>query len=134
MEHESSVLRQAETPGLGHIAYRVSAEDELDTISQLLADRILPVKEVRSGDERGQGRAVRTQDPLGFPIEFYYEVERVPRLLQQFHQYRGAHVMRIDHVNLHVPCPVLAKLRPEVAPPLPPHAAMPVKKRIPAAP
>ena len=43
------------------------------------------------------------QDPLGFPVEFYYAMQPAPRMLQKFDRYRGAQVMRIDHFNLHVP-------------------------------
>jgi catechol 2,3-dioxygenase len=102
-EHHSLILRQAETSGLGHIAYRVASGDDLDALTRFVQDRGIPNRIVESGEERGQGRALRIQDPLGFPVEFYFDVDRVPRLLQEFHRYRGAHVMRIDHVNLHVP-------------------------------
>jgi catechol 2,3-dioxygenase len=102
-EHHSLILRLADSPGLGHIGFRVSEEAELDALSETLEQHGLPILWIDPGHERGQGRAVRTQDPLGFPAEFYFEVERVPRLLQEFHLHRGAHIMRIDHVNLHTP-------------------------------
>jgi len=102
-EHHSLILRQAATPGLGHIAFRVASEDDLDQLAQLVAARGLPHRWIEPGAERGQGRALRIQDPLGFPVEFYHTVEPVERLLQRFDRQRGAHVMRIDHVNLHVP-------------------------------
>jgi len=102
-EHHSLVLRQAPSPGLGHIAYRVAGEEDLEELARLARDRGLPARRVGPGEERGQGRALRIQDPLGFPVEFYHEVERVERWLQRFHLYRGAQVMRIDHVNLHTP-------------------------------
>ncbi|HEU5424747.1 MAG TPA: 3,4-dihydroxyphenylacetate 2,3-dioxygenase [Nitrolancea sp.] len=102
-EHHSLVLRQAPSPGLGHIAYRVARDADLDLLEQLAAARGLPRRWVAPGEERGQGRALRIQDPLGFPVEFYHDVERVERLLQSFHRYHGPHVMRVDHFNLQVP-------------------------------
>lgn len=102
-EHHSLILRHAEQPGLGHIAFRVESEDDLEALRQLAEERGLPVRWIETEHERGQGRALRIQDPLGFPVEFYHEVERVERHLQRFELYRGAHVMRVDHVNLHVP-------------------------------
>ncbi|MDI3340897.1 MAG: 3,4-dihydroxyphenylacetate 2,3-dioxygenase [Sphaerobacter sp.] len=102
-EHHSLILAKAAAPGLGHIAYRVASEDDLTALHRLATARELPARWLQPGTERGQGQALRIQDPLGFPVEFYHEVERVPRLLQQFHLYRGTHVMRVDHVNLQVP-------------------------------
>ena len=55
------------------------------------------------GASSRQGRALRVHDPLGFPLEFFYEMEQVERLLQRYDLHRGAPIMRIDHVNLHVP-------------------------------
>ena len=55
------------------------------------------------GVELGQGPAVRVHDPLGFPLEFFYEMEHVECLLQRYDVYRGARITRIDHVNLYVP-------------------------------
>src|SRR6185436_10633941 len=56
----------------------------------------------------GQGRALRVQDPLGFPVEFYHAMTPAERLLQRFDVQRGAAVMRLDHFNLHVPDVALA--------------------------
>ena len=102
-EHHSLVLRRGATPGLGHFAFRVAADEDLLALEQLAHERGLPVRWIEEGVERGQGRALRIQDPLGFPVEFYHRVERVERLLQQYHRHRGTHVLRIDHVNVHTP-------------------------------
>lgn len=102
-EHHTFILRQAETPGVGHLAFRVEGNDDLDALQRLAVERELPHRWIEPGEEDGQGKALRIQDPLGFPVEFYHDVERVERNLQRFHVYRGPHVMRIDHFNLHVP-------------------------------
>ena len=63
----------------------------------------LPTRWVEPGEEAGQGRALRAQDPFGLPLEFFAEMQQAERLLQRFDLYRGAHVMRFDHFNCQVP-------------------------------
>ena len=91
------------TPAAAHLAYRVAAEGDLDRLAAFFQERGCPVRWVEAGEEPGQGRALRVQDPLGFPVEFFCRMERAERLLQRFDRYRGAHVLRLDHFNLHVP-------------------------------
>lgn len=101
--HHSLVLRQGGEPGVGHIAFRVESEEDLDRAEMFFARLGCPRRWIAPGAERGQGRALRVQDPLGFPIELVCEMEPAERLLQRFDLYRGAFPMRIDHVNLFVP-------------------------------
>jgi catechol 2,3-dioxygenase len=100
----SLVLRLAETPGVGHLAMRVASPDDLKEIERLHQAHSLPTRWIEAGSqERGQGRALRVQDPSGLPIEFFCEMEQRERLLQRFELYRGAHIMRLDHFNCQVP-------------------------------
>lgn len=101
--HHSLVLRRAESPGLGHIGFRVAHREDLEKAGAFFAARGDPLKWLEGGMEKGQGRALRVQDALGFPVEFYCEMDEVERLLQQFDRYQGARPMRIDHVNLFCP-------------------------------
>ncbi|MBX6340992.1 MAG: VOC family protein, partial [Thermomicrobiaceae bacterium] len=55
-EHHSLILRQAESPGLGHIAYRVAGEADLDALDALARARGLPARWLEPDAERGQGR------------------------------------------------------------------------------
>lgn len=100
--HHSLILRRGREPAVAHLAYRVASEADLDALA-----RYFQAKDIRTAwvmdQEPGQGRALRLQDPLGFPIEFFATMEREQRLLQRFDLHRGAQVMRIDHFNLHVP-------------------------------
>jgi len=100
--HHCLVLRQGPVPIVDHIAYRVASPDDLDLLARFYDSMQCPVRWVR-GSEAGQTTALRVQDPLGFTVEFFHEISQVGRLLQRFDLYRGAHVMRIDHFNLHVP-------------------------------
>jgi 3,4-dihydroxyphenylacetate 2,3-dioxygenase len=100
----SLILRKAESPGVGHIAFRVAAPDDLEKIADLYESHRLPTRWIEADTlEAGQGRALRAQDPSGLPVEFYHEMAQRERLMQRFDLYRGAHVMRIDHFNCQVP-------------------------------
>ncbi len=102
-EHHSLMLRKAATPGVSHLAFKVASEDDLGRLHVIARDARLPVRWVEKGQEPGQGRALRVQDPGGLPVEFYCEMELTERLLQRFDLYRGPHVMRLDHFNCQVP-------------------------------
>jgi catechol 2,3-dioxygenase len=99
--HHSLVLRAGTEPLVDHIAFRVSAPGDLEAIGRMYASCGCDVKGV-TDVELGQGQALRIDDPLGFPLEFFYEMEQVPCLLQRFDLHRGARIMRADHVNLYV--------------------------------
>ena len=99
----SLVLRKADTPGVGHIAFRVSDAADLDKLAKLYEEHRCPIKWVNAGFEEGQGKALRVQDPTGLPIEFFHEISQRERLLQRYDLYRGAEVMRLDHFNCQLP-------------------------------
>jgi 3,4-dihydroxyphenylacetate 2,3-dioxygenase len=101
--HHSLVLRLAESAGAGHLAYRVADGDDLEWLERFCRQAGLATRWVEPGEEAGQGRAVRVQDPLGLPLEFVAEMEPAERLLQRFDLYRGAQVQRFDHFNCQVP-------------------------------
>ncbi|MFS8641389.1 MAG: 3,4-dihydroxyphenylacetate 2,3-dioxygenase, partial [Symbiobacteriaceae bacterium] len=101
--HHSLVLRRAREPAVGHLAFRVADEADLEHLAAFFRSEGCPVRWLEAGEEPGQGRALRVQDPLGFPVEFFHAMEPAERLLQRFDRYVGAHIMRIDHFNLHVP-------------------------------
>ena len=102
-EHHSLVLRLADSPGVTHCAYRVAEPDNLDRLARRFEELGLTCRWLAPGEEVAQGRALRVQDPVGLPVEFYHEIEPVERLLQRFDLYRGPHVMRLDHFNCQAP-------------------------------
>jgi len=102
-DHHSLVLRQAPSPGVSHFAFRVAAPDDLERLHRHCVARGRPVRWIEAGEEEGQGKALRVQDPSGLPVEFYHEIDHVERQLQRFDLYRGPHIMRIDHVNVQIP-------------------------------
>jgi 3,4-dihydroxyphenylacetate 2,3-dioxygenase len=100
--HHSLILRKGQEPAVAHLAFRVASEEDLDALTRHFQAHGL-TSTWAEDVEPGQGRALRLQDPLGFPVEFFATMEREERLLQRFDLHRGAQVMRIDHFNLHVP-------------------------------
>lgn len=101
--HHSLALVRSERPGVTHLAYRVAAEADLPLLAGLAATSGLPRRWVEAGEEPGQGRALRVQDPGGLPVEFVHDLERAERLLQRFDLHRGARILRLDHFNCLVP-------------------------------
>lgn len=102
-EHHGFVLRQAASPGVSHLAFRVADPDDLGRLAALYEENGCPTQWVPEGFELGQGKALRVQDPTGLPLEFYHEMETRQWMLQRFDRYRGANVMRLDHFNCQVP-------------------------------
>jgi 3,4-dihydroxyphenylacetate 2,3-dioxygenase len=101
-QHHTFVLRQADSPGLGHIGFRVAGEDDLDRMKARFAELGLPARWA-GNDMLGQGRTLRVLDPLGFTIDYYAAIETVPWLVQHYHLHKGASPTRIDHVNVLTP-------------------------------
>jgi catechol 2,3-dioxygenase len=101
-DHHSLVLTKGDRAHVGHLAFRVRAPEDVDRIANYYTGLGCAPQIVSSRHELGQGRAVRVVDPLGFPLEYFFEIKRVERLLQRFDLYRGSQIMRIDHFNLDV--------------------------------
>ena len=102
-QHHSLVLRAGRGGGgASHVAFRVASPDDLERLALLARQQSLAHRWIED-DERGQGRALRLQDPNGLPLEFYCEMDAMPRMLQQYHLHRPVQIMRLDHFNCQVP-------------------------------
>ncbi|MQA13620.1 MAG: 3,4-dihydroxyphenylacetate 2,3-dioxygenase [Pseudonocardiaceae bacterium] len=101
--HHSLVLRRGDTPALARMGYRVRGPGEVDAAQRYYSRLGAPVHRVPPGATRGIGAAVRVQDPLGFPVEFFYDAEHVERCTQHYHLHRGNAPTRLDHFNVMVP-------------------------------
>lgn len=97
--HHCLILSKADQPSLGHVSYRVSSEGELELLERMFLEEGLPIRWLDKGEEPGQGRAIRVQDPQGIPVEFFCEMEKAELMMQKFHMHRGAKIKRIDHAN-----------------------------------
>jgi catechol 2,3-dioxygenase len=99
--HHSLVLTLAGRPAVGHLAFRVGTEGDLETARTWLADRGIDSEEL--GSSPGHGPSIRFMDPGGFPIELFHRMDVVGSNLRRYDLHRGAPIMRFDHLNFHVP-------------------------------
>jgi catechol 2,3-dioxygenase len=98
--HHSIVLKREPTPLAHALGFKVASEEDLDRAAFWFGRKGLPVT---FPDIPHQGRILRTQDPLGMPLEFYARMEQVEPKLQKYAHYRGARIQRIDHLNCFSP-------------------------------
>src|SRR3954463_16401706 len=104
LTHHSLVLRKGEIAALDHISYRVRTPEDVDKAEKFFLQLGRPVKRLKKGEGTlGVGDAVRVVDPLGFPVEFFHEIERGERLIQRYDLHRGAQIARLDHFNICTP-------------------------------
>jgi catechol 2,3-dioxygenase len=101
--HHCLVLTKSESPGAGHIAFRVASDDDLSKLAEVFREAGCKPSIIDAGEEEGQGRALRVQDSFGLPVEFYAKMDKVEWELQRYDRYRGAKVMRLDHFNVMIP-------------------------------
>ncbi|WP_439680372.1 3,4-dihydroxyphenylacetate 2,3-dioxygenase [Embleya sp. MST-111070] len=101
--HHSLVLRRGASPALAALAYRVRSPGEVDAAERYYRALGVPVERRAAGATRGIGPAVRVLDPLGFPLEFFYAAEHVPRLHQSYDLHGAGAIARLDHFNIVVP-------------------------------
>ncbi|MBO0706860.1 MAG: 3,4-dihydroxyphenylacetate 2,3-dioxygenase [Candidatus Dormibacteraeota bacterium] len=101
--HHCLVVRRGPRPLVDHLSFLVASEEDLDRAAAFYAGLGCPTRRLRPDEERGQGRALRVRDPLGFPVEYYATMERAERLTQRYELHHGGRIQRLDHLNLHVP-------------------------------
>ncbi|WP_033288829.1 3,4-dihydroxyphenylacetate 2,3-dioxygenase [Amycolatopsis jejuensis] len=101
--HHSLILRKGPEPALAVLAYRVRSAAELDVAEAYYRELGVPVRRLPAGTTRGIGEAVRIQDPLGFPVEFFYDAEHVERFTQRYDVHGPGALSRLDHFNVNTP-------------------------------
>ncbi len=107
----SLCLTRAASGGLGHTAFRVSDDTDLDELEALHERLGMPCERVPAGAEVCQGEALRTVTPHGQPVEFYREFDEIEvsdgdsvRLpMRTLCGRTGVPPARLDHVNLRAP-------------------------------
>ncbi|MFA5664505.1 3,4-dihydroxyphenylacetate 2,3-dioxygenase [Castellaniella sp.] len=102
-DHHSVVLTRSPTAGIGHFSFKVASEEDLERLAHKFKGLGCPMRWLEPGEELGQGRALRVQDPLGFQVEYFAEMESVPWLLQSYHLHRHGCPTRLDHLNILIP-------------------------------
>jgi 3,4-dihydroxyphenylacetate 2,3-dioxygenase len=101
--HHSLIVRRGPIPALAVLAYRVRSEAELDVAFEYYTALGVRVERREPGATRGIGAAVRIEDPLGFPIEFFYAADHVERMTQRYDLQGAATIARVDHFNVVTP-------------------------------
>ncbi|POF63196.1 3,4-dihydroxyphenylacetate 2,3-dioxygenase [Novacetimonas maltaceti] len=94
--HHCMILRQGPKAEVSMLALKLYSEEDLDKAWDWLCEQGLPVEWV---ERPHQGRTLRTRDPSGMPLEFYFQMERLPPIHQKYALYHGVRPLRIDHFN-----------------------------------
>lgn len=101
--HHSLVLRKGPVPALAALAYRVRSPRELEVAARYYTALGVRLERRPAGATRGIGDAVRIEDPLGFPIEFFYQAEHVERFTRRYDVQGAGAISRLDHFNVMTP-------------------------------
>ena len=78
--HHNLVLRQGPVAAAAALAFRVRAPEDVDKAEAYYQGLGCRTERRADGFVHGVGDAVRVTDPLGFPYEFFYDVEHFERL------------------------------------------------------
>ena len=97
--HHNLVLRKGPVAAVAAFAYRVKSPAEVDAAEAYYKELGCRTERRKDGFTKGIGDSVRVEDPLGFPYEFFYEVEHVERLTQRYDLYSAGELVRLDHFN-----------------------------------
>ncbi|POH85097.1 hypothetical protein CJ026_026565, partial [Ralstonia pickettii] len=97
--HHNLVLRQGPVAAVAAFSYRVRTPEDLDRAVAFYTELGCRVERRAEGFTKGIGESVRVEDPLGFPYEFFYEVEHVERLAWRYDLYTPGALVRLDHFN-----------------------------------
>jgi catechol 2,3-dioxygenase len=101
--HHSLVLRRGTRAACARLGYRVRSADDLDRAEAFFRALGGRVDRVPAGATTGIGAAVRVEDPLGFPVEFFHAAAHVERFTQRYDLHGAAALARLDHFNVVTP-------------------------------
>lgn len=97
--HHNLVLRQGPEAAVAAFSYRVRTPEDVDKAEAFYKELGCRVERRKEGFVKGIGDSVRVQDPLGFPYEFFYDVDHVERLAWHYHLTTPGQLVRLDHFN-----------------------------------
>ena len=97
--HHNLVLRKGPVAAVAAFAYRVRTPEDLDRAVTFYTELGCRVERRAEGFTKGVGDSVRVEDPLGFPYEFFYDVQHVERLTWRYDVHTPGELVRIDHFN-----------------------------------
>src|SRR5690625_1903734 len=105
--HHNLVLRKGDVAAVAVFSFRVRSPEDVDKAAAFYEELGCRVERRKDGFVKGIGDSVRVEDPLGFPYEFFYEVDHVERLAWRYDLYTPGALVRLDHFNQvtpDVPC------------------------------
>jgi len=97
--HHNLVLRKGPAAAAAAFSYRVRTPEDLDRAVAFFEELGCRVERRAEGYTKGIGDSVRVEDPLGFPYEFFYDVQHVERLAWRYDLYTPGALVRLDHFN-----------------------------------
>jgi catechol 2,3-dioxygenase len=97
--HHNLVLREGRVAAAAALAFRVRTPEDVDRAEAWYRALGCRTERRATGFVDGIGDAVRVEDPLGFPYEFFYEVAHVERLAWRYELYGPGALVRLDHFN-----------------------------------
>ncbi|PID98064.1 MAG: 3,4-dihydroxyphenylacetate 2,3-dioxygenase [Actinobacteria bacterium] len=95
--HHNLVLKKGKVPAVSVFAFRVRSQEEVDKAEAYYTE--LGCETRRGSFSNGIHNAVRVVDPLGFPYEFFYEVDHVKRHAWSYDLQGAGALVRLDHFN-----------------------------------
>jgi catechol 2,3-dioxygenase len=98
--HHCVILNKADAGSVGVLGFKVWSEEDLDRAEAWFKSRDLPTAWI---ERPFMGRVLSTRDPMGIPLEFYAQMDRLPPIHQQYKLYSGVKPLRIDHFNMFSP-------------------------------
>jgi len=103
-DHHSVVLRYHPRQGLEHMSFKVEEERDLEEFERSLERYGCLVRRLSTGEELGQGEAIRFETPSGHEMELVHRLERVGGVLPTVNPpptpmgLEGIHPPRLDHL------------------------------------
>jgi catechol 2,3-dioxygenase len=94
--HHCVILKRGSEAVADVLGFKVFSEGDLDHAHHWFKAKGLPVSWI---ERPFQGRTLRTCDHSGIPLEFYFSMDRLPPIHQQYRLYHGVKPLRIDHFN-----------------------------------
>ena len=95
--HHSVILKKSEEPTCNVLGYKVFDEEQLYKAENYFNSKNINTKWI---ERPFQGKTLLTHDIHGIPIEFYYQMDRLPTIHQKYKLYTGVKPLRIDHFNV----------------------------------
>jgi catechol 2,3-dioxygenase len=97
--HHNLVLRKGPVAAVAAFSYRVRSPEDLDKAVAFYTELGCRVERRAEGFTTGVGDSVRVEDPLGFPLEFFHDVDHVERLTWRYDLITPGALVRLDHFN-----------------------------------